>query len=1273
MGIRWKGSLLLLLGAGALFNHASAQTPLVITEVAGCPVPFQPGAITASVGAPVLIPGGITAGTNSASFPLCIFGTFNPDLNPTVKWLDTATNKSITFTAGNYSITAGQLTVNIPQSFYIATAVANTPDQIRITVTENGGLSATCDNTTKNVPGCPFTVNPPLQTGGPVFTSPAGSPTTVALYSFGTPPYTNTFLSGNAPPGMPVSTFPTNSPSWSGTPNTPGQYVFSFGVTDAWGNQAAASEAFYIVPVPHITGMSPLTALVGTGTFSLIISGSGFVAPTTVQGVTEQGVPEPGSTVAFGSSSLTVTAYSANQLTATVPANLLLSSGIFNVAVTNPSPVTSNLFSFQVLPGITGLNPASRTAGTGGFVLQVTGVGFQYGSQILFGDTALTTSFDGKSTLTGTVPASVIANPGAVPVVVANPSSTVSAQVAFMVLPQPVITSLVPNQAEVGTGPAFMAVNGSNFTASMSVNWNGAPLAGAVFNGPTQFSVTVPVALLKVPGNSAVTAAVTVSTVDGFATAPQVFTILPPLTLTTTALPRAFIGVPYNFTLIATGGELPYTWAASGLPPGILFNNGTGTLSGTPTTAGVSYVSVVVKDSTGALVGATLPLAITLPPTQLQISTNPLLPGGSVGTPYSLVLTATGGTPPYSFAILGALPAGLSLSSNGALSGTPTAAGTFGFTAVVSDSTKAMASLDCSLTILASPLTITTGALSNAPTGAPLNIQFAASGGVPPYTFQEFGPLPPGMQFSSSGALTGTPTATGTYTMLVFVLDRIGGSASKSFALTITLPGLIITTPGPLPSGQLGAPYSTPLAATGGKPPYYWTGNFPPGLTIANTTGLVAGIPTQDGTFTIAVTVSDSNPAGVAVTTQNYALTIAPLKLAITGFAVPNGTVGVSYMGSVTVGGGNPPYTVTATGLPPGIGISTVGALGGTPTAAGSYTINVTVKDSGNQTATAAYPVTIAAPLTVTTSNAGTGTLGVAFSAKLAAAGGTPPYVWGGSNLPAGLSLAQDGTLAGTPTAVGTSSFQVTVTDNLGVTAKGTVQVTIALPASPKVTVSLVGLGATAPPASQSQAQVVLGGAYPLAITVKLTMTVTSPGSNDPMYQFAGGGRTATTTIQAGATSPVNSVPLQFGTLPGTVTITAQLLAGTQDITPSPAPATTIGVNATVPVITSMSATRTSSGFTVTITGYSPPQNLSAANFTFNPAPGASLQTPTLTLQVGPMFTTWFQSAASAPYGAQFTWDQPFTVQGSNSAVLSVTVTLTNSVGTSAAATANLQ
>jgi len=184
-----------------------------------------------------------------------------------------------------------------------------------------------------------------------------------------------------------------------------------------------------------------------------------------------------------------------------------------------------------------------------------------------------------------------------------------------------------------------------------------------------------------------------------------------------------------------------------------------------------------------------------------------------------------------------------------------------------------------------------------------------------------------------------------------------------------------------------------------------------------------------------------------------------------------------------------------------------------------------------------------------------------------------------------------------------------------------------------------------------------------------LTFTPVS-GADDPSVQFSTGGRTAQETIAAGSTLALPALAIQTGTVAGTITVTAQLLAGTQNITPTPAPSISIVIASLAPVITKVSATASAGGFTISVTGYATSRQVTQAVLQFTPASGTTLSSTTFTITTTSLFTTWYGSTAAAPFGSQFTFTQPFTVSGSAQAVTSVSVTLSNSQGSSNTVTA---
>ncbi|WP_267968733.1 putative Ig domain-containing protein [Myxococcus stipitatus] len=179
-------------------------------------------------------------------------------------------------------------------------------------------------------------------------------------------------------------------------------------------------------------------------------------------------------------------------------------------------------------------------------------------------------------------------------------------------------------------------------------------------------------------------------------TASQAFSItvytLP--AITTSSLPEAQGGAAYSHSLAATGGRPPLSWSISSgaLPLGLSLST-TGALSGS-TTAASSTFTARVTDSNGRFAERPLTLPVYLPP----VITTTTLPGGLVGQSYATPLTANGQAP-FTWSTLGALPAGLTLTSDGELTGVPTSPGTTSFTAVVQDARGASASRPLSLVV----------------------------------------------------------------------------------------------------------------------------------------------------------------------------------------------------------------------------------------------------------------------------------------------------------------------------------------------------------------------------------------------------------------------------------------------------------------------------------------------------------------------------------------------------------------------------------------------
>jgi hypothetical protein len=193
-----------------------------------------------------------------------------------------------------------------------------------------------------------------------------------------------------------------------------------------------------------------------------------------------------------------------------------------------------------------------------------------------------------------------------------------------------------------------------------------------------------------------------------------------PVTIATAALPGGTVGIAYNQTLAANGGTPSYVWSlnpgSSPLPVGLSLNP-SGVISGVATTAGTTTITVRVTDSVGET--ATKELILTISPVGAPVSITSLspLPAGTVGTPYSTTLAASGGTTALSWSVVsGALPVGVTLNpSTGQLSGTPTTPGASTFTIRVRDSGTPQQSDQKLFNLTITPVSDGTLTVSNAP------------------------------------------------------------------------------------------------------------------------------------------------------------------------------------------------------------------------------------------------------------------------------------------------------------------------------------------------------------------------------------------------------------------------------------------------------------------------------------------------------------------------------------------------------------------------------
>jgi hypothetical protein len=267
------------------------------------------------------------------------------------------------------------------------------------------------------------------------------------------------------------------------------------------------------------------------------------------------------------------------------------------------------------------------------------------------------------------------------------------------------------------------------------------------------------------------------------------------LALTNNAPTTATVGTAYSGTVTVSGGKGTYAWAAvTGLPAGLkaTASGATLTISGTPTAAGSFTIPVSVHDSATPPGSGATSLTLTVGEPPMTITSN--APGTAmVGTAYSGTVTVTGGNGTYTWSTVTGLPAGLTASASGAtltISGTPTTAQSATATVTVRDteSTPQSKSTTVTITVSAAPVTITTASLPDPTFGGAYSFTLSATGGTGTATWTASG-LPTGLRISSAGTISGTPSASGTFS--VTVTATAGTSASKTYTITIAPPILL--------------------------------------------------------------------------------------------------------------------------------------------------------------------------------------------------------------------------------------------------------------------------------------------------------------------------------------------------------------------------------------------------------------------------------------------------------------------------------------------------
>ena len=535
-------------------------------------------------------------------------------------------------------------------------------------------------------------------------------------------------------------------------------------------------------------------------------------------------------------------------------------------------------------------------------------------------------------------------------------------------------TQTVPLSLQVGLPVSITASTSSvatttsgSVSASFNVSGGTAPYTFFVSGQPSGISLSSGGTSASLIGASAQagTFSATITVTDGQNESTSTPITISVLGLTTTTLPGGTAGQFYGASVAATGGTGAYSFSATGMPAGLSMGS-SGSITGTAKKGGTYTLAVTVSSGAVSLTGN---VSLTMANAQPLLISSTFLPNATFNVPYSQQLSGTGGIPPYTWATSGgSLPQGLSLSTSGIVSGTPTGtAGTTSFGVQITDTAGATGTATATIVILPAPLTITTQSLPSGMNGVDYPPQtLTATGGVGQYSWAlgtGSSPLPSTMALSTEGVLSGVPGTTGTFSIGITVTDSATPKAntfSATFQLTIrpSSADLILT------ASSLGYSLSNPATS-------------PP---AAQTVGVKSTVSAQKISYTVAV-----SPAVPWLTLSNGANTPDTIQVSITAAAL-----------SLTAG--DYPATITAT-------CTSTSCAGHTQSVAVDLTVTATPPKLQVDTSLLAFATTAADTGTISQSinveNTGGGTIqftSVACEAAWCSAGSVPAGLGGGSS-----------------------------------------------------------------------------------------------------------------------------------------------------------------------------------------------------------------------------------------------------------------------------------
>jgi len=634
------------------------------------------------------------------------------------------------------------------------------------------------------------------------------------------------------------------------------------------------------------------------------------------------------------------------------------------------------------------------------------------------------------------------------------------------------------------------------------------------------------------------------------------------------------IGQSFNISVTVNNDKLNKgaTFKLTGV--GTLTNVTTTGATFTATVSGTATVTITsVADPTKT---ATINIVVTAAPT---ITSPATLPAATQGTAYNVTIAETGGAGTLTYTVsVGSLPAGLSLSSSGTITGTATGPnGPVTFTIKVTDSsTVSPQSNTQTFTITVNQAPAITSANSAAfIVGTPGTFTVTTTA-YPTASLAETGALPAGVTFvdngNGTGTLSGTAATTGTYTLAMKATNSVS-SATQSFTLTIgQAPAITSATSTTFTVGTAG---SFTVTTTGfPTPSLSETGALPTGVTFVdnkNGTATLSGTPAAGTGKTYSLSITANNGIGTNAM-QTFTLTVDQAP-AITSANSTTFTVGTAGTFSVTTTGFPTPSLSETGTLPNGVGFTDNGngtaTLAGTPAAGtgGTYALTIKAQNGIGTNASQSFTLTVGQAPAITSGNSTTFTVGTAGTFSVTTTGFPTPSLTETVALPSGVTFTDNGngtaTLAGTPAAGTGGTYALSIKAHNGIGTDATQSFTLTVDQAPAIT-------------SATSTTFSVGGAGTFSVTTTgfPTPALTETGALPTGVTFKDNGNGTATLAGTPAAGTAGTYPLTLKASNGVGSNATQTFTLTVD---------------TAPVITSASSTTFTVGspgtFTVTTTG----------------------------------------------------------------------------------------